>query len=690
MTRPTNRTLLRVILPLGLACLTAAVWWGAVWRDVDRSVLGRVPILDEAYYLQAAAEIAGGRLLPPHAFTMSPLYPYLVALAGSGSALSEHGVVQGGGPLGIRVLQALMWAAVGLLLWRTARRLLPRRRAWLPPALFLLYRPAAVMASSVMLEMSLTLAATALLCLLTTVRERGARPGDAVAMGVLAGLATLLRANAALLILVCLWELRPRGRREDSRKKKTERPGRAAGWAPALILLATAVAVVSPAVIFNSVRSGRLVGPSLNGGINLYIGNFSEANGHFQSFPGFDATTDPAGIDFLSRRLGRETMDEAEADRVWMREGWDHIRSEPWRAMKLWLHKARLHFSAAEIPQITPLESWADRAPWLRVMVVPYGLIAALGLLGAVLAGLRDRRLRPWVLALVLLVASQSVFFVVSRYRLVLTPMLALLGGAGIADLASRRGGRNLGIGLAAAVLAVVAVIPWGQSGTTGQLRAAGLVNEAGRWQSLVLDRRDAGDVAGADAALAESETLLREALAMRPDLTLGYRALSRTLYLDRRMDEAEDVLRRGVGAANKPRILREDLVRLLLGRNDGAAALPVMRDYLAERPDDMDMLHNYAVALAGTGDFAAALAAADRMIAIVPGDPRGHSDKGVVLARAGRLAEAVAAFGRGLESVPGDRSLLANYRRAREQLAAAEAAEGAGENAAGTSPAGR
>jgi hypothetical protein len=114
-------------------------WWGLLWSQLDRSVLTRVPILDEAFYLEEGAAIAGGRLLPEQSFIMSPLYPYLVAVTGSGRQVYATGVRMGAPPVGLRLLQLACWCGILWLLWQAGRRLLPAWAAILPPVMFALY-----------------------------------------------------------------------------------------------------------------------------------------------------------------------------------------------------------------------------------------------------------------------------------------------------------------------------------------------------------------------------------------------------------------------------------------------------------------------------------------------------------------------------------------------------------------------
>ncbi len=653
---PSRKGLILLALPVVIA---AAAWWAWVWRDVDASVLGRAPVLDEAFYLGEGAAIAEGRLLPGRPFYMSSLYPYLVAVTGSGRDLTAGGVRVGAPPTGLRVLQVLLWAGVAVSLAAAGRRLGLGRWAWLPPLLFLLYRPAAVLATSVLLEIPLTFL-TALLLLRLTPREgdRAApRPAAALATGLLVGVAALLRAHAVLLLIpaaIVLWQ------------RARPRP-----WPVLAALAAGALLMIVPVAAYNSAQAGRPVGTSLNGGVNLYIGNGPEANGFFQSFLGFDVTRDPTGAAFLAKKTGRQVEGAAAADRAWTEEALRSIRERPLRALGLWARKVRLHLISPEIPQISPLAAWPEAAPGLRALVVPYGLIAALGLTGLALRLRRERRLAPWALALALLVAAQSVFFVVSRYRLVLVPILALFAAFGAAELARRRG-RALAAGLAVLAVAAAAVAPWGLGGLMTSLDASGDGNLAARWQEVARHARDEGDAAGFGEGMDRAEALYRSALAAAPGYTPAYRGLAQVLHQRDRKDEARDVLAAGAQRADESLPVRQDLARLLveLGRIEEAA--PVMAACLAEDPADLVMRRNLTVGLVRLGRLDEALASARRGVADFPGEARAHGDLGIVLARRGLLDEAAAALRRGLDVAPGDAALLENLRRVEQDRAPA------------------
>ena len=651
-----SRSLLAVIF----AAAALAAFWTFTWRSLDRTALTRVPVLDEAFYLRRGAAIAGGEWIPEQPFYMSPLYTYLVAVTGSGRTLDAHRLRAGPPPVGLRLLQAVCWVTVALLLGLLGRRRLDRRVWWLPAALWLLYRPAAVLVTTALLEIPLATAVAGLLALLL-LPETPPTPRRAVGAGLLVGTAALLRGHAVLLWLPAAWWLA----RDGGRRRR---------WGRAVLSGMVVAAVLLPATAVNSVRSGRLVGPSLNGGINLYLGNGPEANGLFVTFADFDVEKDPTGAAFLSRRLGRPITTAAAADSAWAAEAWRSIRARPARALRLWLHKVRLHLVDAEFSQITPLEEWPRYAVTLRPLAVPYGLLSALGLAGAVLAW--RRRLAwtaPVVAALVLLVAAGSVFFVVSRYRLALVPLWAVLAGVAAGEIVAARGRRRLLLAALPAAL-WLAVQPWGMCPLLTRLHAAGLVNEAVRWQHLGSAARDAGRPEAADD-LARAARLYERALALDPRLTQAYRGLARLLVLQDRPAEATALLRRGLGQALQRDLVEKDLINLLLQRGEVDAAVPLLDDYLRDHPDPT-LRHNYTVALLRAGREAAAARQAERLVRDHPRDPRGYRDLGILLARAGRYAAAADVLRRGLAVAPDDSFLAANLARVER---ARRAAAGAG-----------
>lgn len=654
-----------------LLLVSLVVWWGALWVHLDRSILTRVPILDEAFYLQEGAAIAGGRLLPGQPFIMSPLYPYLVAVTGSGRELAENGLRDGSPPWGIRLLQAACWCGIAFLLFLAGRRMLPGRWGLLAPLLFIFYRPAAIFVTTTLLEIPLACAATAFLYLIsrwaspvrpgatralvtagaaggissaddasTASSAAGIGTRGAIGAGVLLGLAVLLRGHLILLLgagLLAMWPDKDR-------------------WRRFAVLTATTLALLLPLVLYNSLTARRPVGLTCNAGLNLYIGNGPEADGFYVSFAGFNFETDPAGVGFLSARLERPLDGVAEADRIWARAAWDAMREHPVRVVILWWKKIWLHTIDWEISQVTPLPAWRRDAPALGFLFLPYGVLVAAGLTGLILTGWRDRRLRLWSVALLLLIGSQSLFFVVSRYRFVAVPLLCLLGAAGARVVLTSRG-RRLLVACLVVVGAVLITRPWGLADVRAHWDALGACNEAVRWEGLEQK-----------GALDRAAELYRSALKTDPTQMVAYRNLARVLVRQELPREAERFLAQGILRVPRPEFIEKDLISLLLEQGRVEAALPRLATYLRDHPPDADVLHNYTVALAQTGRHGAALEAARQLVQKAPVDPRGYIDLGILLVQAGRPDEARAVFSTGLECNPGHADLQHNLARLQER----------------------
>jgi len=512
---------------------------------------------------------------------------------------------------------------------------LPRRRwlVWLPTLLFALYRPAAVYALAVLVELPLLLLVTLAVALLV----RGPATWWQVALvGISLGLAGLLRGTALVLVPVAMVVSLAAGNR----------------WGAVVVLLA-AMVVLLPASVHNSRLSGRPAGPTLNAGVNLVVGNGPEANGFYVAVIPGDWREDPAGRGYLARQLGRHEISLATADSIWTARALAAATDRPLVTAGLWLRKIWLHLQAWEIDQLTPLDGWRRTVPLLRIFVIPWALLVVLAVAGSVDLA-RRRRAGWWILPLATaaLLATQSVFFVVSRYRLALFPMLALLAAVGAGALLRRTRGVWI-----AALLAVLLVVPWGLGPVQDQWQAQALANEA-------LRRADLGQARGDTTEIARAGDMYRQALDSGADGAAPWLGLAAVRQAEGDPTGAADVLARGILHQDRNLEMRKVLVSLLLelGRTDQALAR--LQALLDQWPDDADSLHNMTILLSRTRRLPEALEHARRLVDAAPHDPRGYNDQGILLVQLGRPREAAAVFRRGLEAVPGDPGLEANLER--------------------------
>ena len=652
-------------MPAAVVALLAA-FWAVFLPQAERSVFGRVPLLDEAYYLDRAAAAPQ----PDEPFYMSPLYPELIDLAGAATPAGQSRVLPAGRLRGLRALQVGCWLGiVALLRWQAGRRLAPMvapgwRRAfvaWLPALLFALYKPAAVYAVSVLVDIPLAFLVTAFLVLSTELALRvpdraapatGRALAFAALLGVVLGLAGLLRGSALALLplgmAAAAWPLRSRG---------------PAARAAVAVALGAALAL-APAVAHNSRATGRLAGPALNGGVNLYIGNGPEANGFYVAVVPGSWLVDPAGREFLAGRFDLPAVSLAQADSLWLDAAVASIKERPLRAGGLWFKKVWLHLQGWEIDQLTTLDGWTRSAPALRALPVPYALLSVAGLLGLA-AAWGWRAGRWWAATFVVLLAVQSVFFVVSRYRLSLVPALALLAGLAAARLLAEGAiaGRRPRMWLLAAVPAALVAVPWGLGDIRRDWQSMAAANEALRWAETGRGERD-------DAALARAESLYRRALEGPVASPAPWLGLAMVLYERGDASGAEQVLLRGIDAVSQDLDLHKQVIRLQLDGKRRDEAFPRVSATLRDHPRDRDLLHWSAVLNEQAGRREQALAAAQAFRRHHPGDPQAYVDLGVLLARGGDLAGAAAVFDEGLRRAPGHADLTANLAKVREDLA--------------------
>lgn len=658
--------------PYALVLVAAlAAFWAVVWWQSADVALTRVPVLDEAWYLREAATIRDDGILG-RPFVMSPLYTLLVAALGGGRQPTD-GVLVGGHPWPLLGFQAAAWAAIGGLIFVTVRGRAGAGagRAGVGIALgaallFWFYRPAAIYARAILLEVPLCLAVTAYLALLTHWRPQAARRVvPLVGAGLSLGLATLLRAHVLVLLVpgaaFVAWRLAAGGGPNDGRRVRL---------AHVAALASAALMPVALAAAHNTAACGRFEGPALNGGINLFLGNMPAAQGLFVTPAGLDLEREPSGASYLASRLGRDEVTLCAADRLWWNEAWREIAKAPARILRLWLRKAWLHLQTWEITQVTPLPAWPREVPILRALWAPYGLLVVLGLGGlvALVAPSRrgdDRALAMlWGGSLLLLIASQSLVFVVSRYRLVLAPPLCVLAGLGAwrwwPALAARRW-REAWLPAAVAVLAAVVIVPWGL-GSTRQLWAAlETQNEARRWERLA-----AASAGTREHAWREAAALYRTLIAAQPQQAEGHRGLARVLLARGDGAGAGDVLADGLRRVARPEPLQRDLIELLLQQQRFGEARVQLESFLADHPRDADMLHNLTVLLGMTGRWEQALDVAWRLGVAAPTDVRAYLDLAAVQMALGRRDLAVAGLEVGLERLPGDRELSATLARLR------------------------
>jgi tetratricopeptide (TPR) repeat protein len=560
------------------AAATRVLYFGLF---VARDPLHGYLLHDARQYEQWATALATGLAWEPGPFYQAPLYPYLVSLA--------YRVVPGG-----TWLVLLLQLGAGLLLiglvHRVAARTFGAAAATFAAALAALYGVFPFYETKLL---PATLAAVLGLLALDRLQlaDRSGRPGPFAVAGVVSG--ALIVANPGSLLLLPLlapWFLLDRARG----------PGPRLLGAGAFGL--GVVLVVAPVTVRNAVVGGETVLVSVNGGVNLHLGNNARAEGVISTPAGF------SGSIFDQRQEARalaeaeagRPLSDGEVSRHWTRQalGWIRARPLDWVGLlgrKLALSLDDYEHALEYNPQLDP-----NPARWL--MPLPFALILGLACARPFAGGRPTRAEALLYLMLAGQLAVLLAFFVSGRFRLGAVPLLLVLAGAGAAELGRRlRDSSRSALVPALAILAIAAaswlVVPLLHPGLVAREEARGLSDLALAWE-----------------ARGDRERALRaydEALERNPADALTWLDRGTTLQRAGRAEEAEASLRKAIELA----------------------------------PASAEAWHTLGYLLAERARLAEAAVAYERAARLMPGDPAKVNNLIGTLLQLGRHAPAIEAW---------------------------------------------
>ncbi len=435
------------------------------------------PQMDSLYHHQWALAIAAGQEFIAGAFFRAPLYPYFLGLLYK---------LFGANLMVVRIIQSLVGSASCGLVYLLARRLLKPRAASPKPqagprsgphsssltphssdavpriaGLVMAAYPLAIwLDGELLLEGLLTFLLLLGLVLLLRSRDTDRQwwlPGIAF------GLAAITRPNVlAFLALLPVWLLiedrsgagSPRTAPITQTGRKRE--NRNTVWSRLLFVWGAAALVILPVTIRNYVVSGQFVPIAWQAGTNFYIGNSPESDGLTAIVPGTRATWWGGFNDVkrLAEEAAGRPLKGAEIDRYWLARGFEFWRSQPGKALGLLLRKtfywvAGYEFSNDRILYDVKRYSFINylffNSPFLKF---PFGILLPLALAGVWLCRSRWRRFLPLYLFAGAYSLSFIVFFVCSRFRTPLVPLVATFAAIGLMGLTGRVARRERAIGL--------------------------------------------------------------------------------------------------------------------------------------------------------------------------------------------------------------------------------------------------
>jgi len=606
---------------IALAVLLALGALSQAWilsEQLASNPLAAAPTNDAAVYWNWAGEIAGGKLVGRTPFLSAPLYPYLV---GAVRAL-------GGGLAAVYALQAVLHLATIALLFHVGLGRFGFAAGLLGAALYLLLLEPAYSTGRI-------LNGTLQLLLVVWAWDRmvaaaeGATRGRLVALGAVLGLNVL--ANPAFLAALPLvvawlaWILR------------SPRPG--------LLAAGVAALVIAPATLHNWLACREVIAVSAQGGVTFYHGNAPGAEGVYHGIPGIAENR-------IQQNIDARTLARTETNGSWSAtsshffgKGVAYWTSDPTAALRLFLRKLRYFATSRVYGDIYALE--LERADGLsaRLAVAPlrtaWLVLPALVVLGWLARN--PKRYFPEALLLLAPLATVLIFWYSPRYRMPALPILAALGGYGLATAVTkaRQGALAPAVCLGIAFVLALASGAWNrrtgfdapstyagqfQQSVGGALLDLGRLPEAeGRFRRALAEGHVPAAAALADVLRREGRRkdaleMLREAVARDPGSAYAHRSLAVALAEDGKLPEAE----------------RE------------------FQATIAIDPNDWEALSNLGNVLHAGGRNDEAISRHRSALEKHPGFAVGHYNLGCVLYAEQRFAEAETEFREALRLEPG------------------------------------
>lgn len=518
------------ILPLSvLAC--AALLRGAYLLLYGRDIpLYSVPLVDAKVYAAWAGSIASGDWLSlgEGVFYRAPLYPYLLA--------AVH-TVSGAFVPWAYLLQSLMGLGILLLAWRLGSRLGGEWGGLLTLLLLTLYGP--LMAAESKLLTTTPGLFLHLLSVWYALRfaDNGSR-GSGLAAGIFLGLASLIRPQ--WLILAALFPV-----------LMADRPRRLLRWWPFAVGV---ILTIAPVTVRNRVVGQDWVLISSNGGMTFFQGNNEENRSGLlavvRRFELFGSAVHQRDFERLAaeRETGRQ-MKPSEISSFWTRQGLEFIVSKPGEWLVLEARKLYRIVTSYEYADNYSYYLERDRLLPLRLAFLPFGVILALGVMGALWCRPGRREDRAILASAAIGILSCLIFFVSSRYRMDAVPGLAILGGAALARLpgfARIPGRRRIAGPVVAALVFAASFLP------------AGL---PARSQESI-SHLQVGNALEVQGKFAEAEAAYRQAIEMMPSNAIAWNSLA---FLLDRVDGPEEAIAVLSGAPREP-VMSHPLTQYSMG----------------------------------------------------------------------------------------------------------------------------
>jgi tetratricopeptide (TPR) repeat protein len=381
--------------------------------EIRKSPFFFAPFGDPEVFDTWSLSIAHGDFFSNGIFFKAPLYPYILAVF---YKIFGHNLFIP------RILNIFFDTGSLVLLFLIGRTLFNRTVGLISLGIgavsgILIYFSGEVLGTSLAVLLSLA----SLYCLLVS----GDRLLRWFVSGILVSLAILVRPNfflsVPLIVLYIVIQRKPFIRR----------------FSIGAVFLAGLAILISLTTIRNYVAGKDFVLVNYSGGVNFYIGNNAQSDGVSAVLPGYGNDWDEYSV--AERETGRD-LKPSEVSRFWFRKGVQFIFRYPGKFFLLSVKKAWLVVNGKEISNNQNIYRYAHRSIILRPLLFSCGtrniyfsfstsLVFSFCIAGMILSMRRREGLILPLLIIVSFALSIVIFFVSSRYRMVLFALVIPFSG---------------------------------------------------------------------------------------------------------------------------------------------------------------------------------------------------------------------------------------------------------------------
>ena len=383
--------------------------------EVQKSPLFDAPIMDAKYHSEWAQKILVGEQLDEGAFFRAPLYFYFLA-----GVYAIWGVDY----FWIRVIQFIIGSLSCVLIFIIAYKVFNQTVGLISGLIASSYGVFIYFEGELLIPVLIVFLNLLMIWSLLFFMDK---PGfkRSLFSGMLLGLSAIARPNILLVAVALFFWIIFLLKSNYGYKK---------GMAYAFSFALGIILVISPVTLRNYVKEHDFVLISSQGGVNFYIGNNPRSDGIWANLPEVGKTWEDTytgayhyAQDFMGKKLKA-----SEVSQFWFGKSLEFIQKQPGNFLRLMFQKFLYFWDGKELPNnkdlyfFTRFSNLLKILIWKKILFFPFGIIAPLSIMGVILSVKRYNKVIPLFIFVFVYMTSVILFFVNSRYRVPIIPILII------------------------------------------------------------------------------------------------------------------------------------------------------------------------------------------------------------------------------------------------------------------------